>query len=113
MKIDVSEKSGVVLFTVQGEMIGGPDATQLSEKLHEFISAGKKQMVISMAGVKWMNSSGLGILIGSLNTARRAGGDLKLACLTEKPRHLLKITRLDQVFVICESEDDAIAQFVR
>ncbi len=112
MKIQLKMSNDVVVIKLQGEMVGGPDASLLSEKLHDLIAEEKLKIAVDMSDVRWMNSSGLGILIGGLNTMRNAQGDLKLFGVTEKPRHLLKITQLDKVFDICESEDKAIEKFV-
>ncbi|MBN1783179.1 STAS domain-containing protein [bacterium] len=112
MKINISEKNDVVIITLMGEMVGGPDASLLAEKLHDLIAENRKKVAVNMAEIRWMNSSGLGLLIGGLNTIRSAGGDLKLFALTEKPRHLLKITQLDKVFDICDTEEEVIEKFV-
>jgi len=112
MHFHVTEERGVVFIALDGEMVGGPDAAALAEKLHDLIADDKKKVVADMTEVRWMNSSGLGILIGGLNTIRRANGDLKLFGLTEKPRHLLKITQLDKVFDICQTRKEAIDRFV-
>lgn len=112
MDFHVTEKRGVVMIELNGEMVGGPDASALSGKLHDLIADGKTHIVADMSKVRWMNSSGLGILIGGLNTVRNANGDLKLFGLNEKPRHLMRITQLDKVFDICETKEEAIDRFI-
>jgi anti-sigma B factor antagonist len=111
MQFNLKEKKGVVVLTIEGKMIGGPDATLLSEKLHELIEKGQKRFVVNMEKVDWMNSSGLGILIGGLTAVRNHGGDFKLCCLGKKPGELLEITKLDRVFSIHAQEDEAIVDF--
>jgi anti-sigma B factor antagonist len=111
MKFELKEKNGIVIIVVEGKMVGGPDATLLSEKLHEYIEAGKNRFVVDMSKVDWMNSSGLGILIGGLSTVRSRGGSMKLLNVGKKPRELLEITKLDRIFEIYEQEDAAIASF--
>jgi anti-sigma B factor antagonist len=111
MKFDLREKSGVVIISIEGKMVGGPDATLLSEKLHEYIENGKKRFLVDMAKVDWMNSSGLGILIGGLSTVRGRGGSLKLLLVGRKPRELFEITKLDRIFEMHEEEDAAVASF--
>ena len=59
--------------------------------------------MIDLGKVKWMNSSGLGILIGSMTTLKNAGGELKLAAVTEKVQSLFMITKLVTIF---DTEDD-------
>ena len=111
MKFDIKEKEGVVIILLEGEMLGGPDATSLSEKFREFINAGKNKIIVDMQKIDWMNSSGLGILIGGLTTVRNSGGDLKLLHLNDKLQELLKITKLSRVFETFNDEDEAIGSF--
>jgi len=112
MVVSVREKQGVVVFTVQGEMVGGPDATQVSEKIRSLLEQGKRKFLIDMEKVEWMNSSGLGILIASLTTVKNHQGQLKLLHVRKKPMELLQITKLDRVFEVFEDEGEAIASFV-
>jgi anti-sigma B factor antagonist len=111
MTFTVREKNGVLILTIEGPMIGGPDATSLSEKIHEFIAGGKIRFLVDMSSVDWMNSSGLGILIGGLSTVRSRGGQLKLLHVGKKVRELLEITKLDRIFEIHDQEEAAIASF--
>lgn len=106
-----NEKGDVIILTLEGEMVGGPAATQLTNTLHDLIEQGKRRILIDMKQVRWMNSSGLGILIGAVTTVRNHGGDLKLLHVSQKPMQLLKITRLDRVFELFESEELAIGSY--
>ena len=87
-------------------MVGGPDATLLSEKFRELIAEGKNHILLDMKNVDYMNSSGLGILIAGVTTLRNSGGDLKLLNLVKKLQDLLQITKLHQIFDIYENEDE-------
>ena len=111
MVLKEKEQNGVVVLELSGKIMGGPDATLLNEKLHELIDNGKSKVVADLAKVNWMNSSGLGILIGGLTTMRNNKGDLKLANVTERIQSLLIITKLITVFETFNSVDDAIASF--
>ncbi|NQT27866.1 STAS domain-containing protein [candidate division KSB1 bacterium] len=111
MKLSQKEKEGVVILTLEGQMVGGPDATQLTETLHDLIEHDKKQILVDLKQIDWMNSSGLGILIGAITTVRNYGGELKLMNLSQKPMQLLKVTHLDRVFDIFDSEELALASF--
>lgn len=111
MKFRIRERKGVIVITLDGEMVGGPDATILTEKLHDLIDDGKNRIVVDMAKVDWMNSSGLGILIGGLTTVRNSGGELKLLHLPKKIQELLQITKLDRVFEIFEDEGKVVDSF--
>ena len=111
MHIQIDKGSEVVRISLDGEMIGGPDATRLAETFHELIENGHQKILMDMEKVSWMNSSGLGILIGGLTTLRNAGGDLKLLNLAKKIQDLLRITKLLGIFEVYANEEEAIASF--
>ncbi len=111
MKIEERKVNGVVVLELSGKIMGGPDATLLNDKLHELIESGDTQIVADLDKVNWMNSSGLGILIGGLTTMRNSGGDLKLANITDRIQSLLMITKLLTVFETFDSIDKAVASF--
>ncbi len=111
MKLTTSEIGDVMVLEPKGKIMGGPDATVLHDKLHEFIDQNKKKVVIDLAKVDWMNSTGLGILISGLTTLKNNGGELKLANVTEKIQSLLTITKLITVFESYDTVEQAAASF--
>jgi anti-sigma B factor antagonist len=111
MKIDEKTSDGIVILELSGKIMGGPDATLLNDKLHELIEAGKTNIIADLDKVNWMNSSGLGILIGGLTTMRNNGGDLKLANVTDRIQSLLMITKLLTVFETYDTIEKAIESF--
>jgi anti-sigma B factor antagonist len=106
------EQNGVVILEPKGKIMGGPDAGAVRERLHQLIDDGKKKVVVDLSGVSWMNSSGLGILIGGLTTMRNNGGDLKLSNTTEKVHNLLMVTKLISIFEAYDTVDDAVASYL-
>lgn len=112
MSFIISEVNSCAVIEFEGKVIGGPDAVRLNEKLHELISAGKTNVIIDLGKVKFMNSSGLGMLISSLTTLRKAGGDLRIANHSEKIKELLEITQLASVFKQYQSVEEAAKSFV-
>lgn len=111
MKLSTREVNEVVVLEPKGNIMGGPDATLLHEKLHEYIKQNKKKIIIDLSKVEWMNSTGLGILISGLTTLRNNQGELKLANVTDKIQSLLAITKLVTVFETFDSVDEAVASF--
>ena len=111
MSFNVSERYNCVIIELKGNVMGGPDAVNLNEKLHELIDQGKKNVVVNLSKVKFMNSSGLGMLIGGLTTLRKAGGDLRIANASDKIESLLMVTNLITVFKHFRSVDEAVASF--
>jgi anti-sigma B factor antagonist len=111
MKLTDREINEIVILEPKGKIMGGPDASLLHDKLYELIETNKKKIVIDLAGVDWMNSTGLGILISSYTTLRNHNGDLKLANVTDKIKSLLTITKLVTVFEAHDSVEAAIESF--
>jgi len=111
MKMSSREESDVVVLEPKGKIMGGPDATLMHDKLHDYIDQGKKKVIIDLAEVDWMNSTGLGILISGLTTLRNNQGDLKLANVTGKIESLLTITKLITVFETFDSVEAAVQSF--
>jgi anti-sigma B factor antagonist len=112
MRMGEREQAGVVILMPKGKIMGGPDAAAVKERLHELIDEGKKKVVVDLSGVSWMNSSGLGILIGGLTTMRNAGGDLKLAGTTDKVQNLLMVTKLITIFESYDKVEEAVASYL-
>lgn len=111
MSFKTSEVNNCAVIEFEGKVIGGPDAVSLNEKLHEFINTNKTNVIIDFGKVKFMNSSGLGMLISSLTTLRKAGGDLRIANQSEKIKELLEITQLASVFKQYSSVKEAAESF--
>ncbi|MCH2450144.1 MAG: STAS domain-containing protein [Gracilimonas sp.] len=111
MSFNTSERYNSVVIEFKGNVMGGPDAVSLNEKLHELIDAGKTNVVVDLGKVKFMNSSGLGMLIGGLTTMRKAGGDLRIANATDKIESLLIVTKLITVFKHFKSVDEAAKSY--
>jgi len=111
MNLKEKELNGIVVLELSGKVMGGPDANLLSEKLHELVDKEKTKVVADLSKVSWMNSSGLGILIGGLTTMRNNGGDLKLVNVTDRIKSLLIITKLITIFETFEKMEDALKSF--
>ena len=111
MKLKTKDVNTVTVIELKGNVMGGPDATALNDELHKLIESKKTKVVIDLHDVKFMNSSGLGMLIGSLTTMRNAGGDLKIARASDKIESLLIVTKLITVFDHHETVDKAVGAF--
>ncbi|HEX9970463.1 MAG TPA: STAS domain-containing protein [bacterium] len=111
MNLKEKELNGIVVLELSGKVMGGPDANLLSEKLHELVDKEKTKVIADLSKVSWMNSSGLGILIGGLTTMRNNGGDLKLVNVTDRIKSLLIITKLITIFDAFENMEDALKSF--
>jgi anti-sigma B factor antagonist len=111
MKVKEKIEGDVAILSLSGNMMGGPETSTVHEKVKSLIADGLKKIVIDLKGVKWMNSSGLGILMACMTSLKDANGNLKLASITEKVESLLIITQLMRIFDTYESADRATASF--
>ena len=111
MKFTSSQRSSLTVIAVQGNLMGGPDATTLNSQLHTLVDAGARQVVLDLSQVEFINSSGLSLLIGGATIMKNAGGALKLAGASQKITTLLKITKLGGVFESYPSVEAAAKSF--
>jgi len=111
MNSQVLERDDVVIISLSGKIMGGPEAGEINELINNLIDKNKKKIVIDLENVGWMNSSGLGILIGAVTTLKNNGGKLIIVNVSDRIANLLKITKLSGVFDIEQSVDAAIEQF--
>jgi anti-sigma B factor antagonist len=110
MKFEDSLNDNVVLFELSGKIMGGDETTMFHGRIHEYMTQGKKNIIIDLAKVDWMNSVGLGMLISALTTVRNGGGRLVLSRI-DKIEQILVITRLISVFEHYDSSEKALASF--
>lgn len=111
MNYNIDERYGAVVISLKGNVMGGPDGAKLHETLHELKEQGKKHVVVDLSRTKFMNSSGLGMLISGLTTMRNGGGDLRLANVADRIQSLLVVTKLITVFKSYDSIEDAVTSF--
>jgi len=111
MNYNVDERYNSVVITLKGNVMGGPDGSKLHDTLHDLKEKNKANVVVDLSKVKFMNSSGLGMLISGMTTMRNAGGDLRLANVADRIQSLLVITKLITVFKHFDSVDKAVASY--
>lgn len=111
MNFNVEERYNAVVITLKGNVMGGPDGAKLHDTLHQLKEQGKKNIVVDLSKTKFMNSSGLGMLISGMTTMRNAGGDLRLANVADRIQSLLVITKLITVFKHYDSVEEAVASY--
>jgi len=111
MKVKTIEKYGAVVIELKGNVMGGPEAQEFSDTLHKLINDEKKNVIVDLAETKFMNSSGLGMLISGYTTMKNGGGSMKLANATEKIESLLVITKLITVFEHYTTVEDAVNSY--
>jgi anti-sigma B factor antagonist len=111
MKYTIKEEKGLVILALTGNIMGGPEATEINDLINRFIDEKKIKIVIDLKNVQLMNSSGLGILIGAVTLLKNNKGGLRLVQVPDKVLALLKTTKLNSVFQICSTVEEAELSF--
>ena len=111
MQITSDTRDGVTVLSLDGDALGGPDGSALHDAMHAERGDGPLRAVVDLSGVRHMNSSGLGMLIGALTTARNTGGDLRIANVGARVKALLDVTQLSGVFQSFETAEAAVDSF--
>jgi anti-sigma B factor antagonist len=102
---------GVTIIDLHGKITLGENTGILRDELRSLLSQGKKQIVLNMAEVSYVDSAGLGELVGAYTTATNQGGAVKLLNMQSKMRDLMAITKLHTIFPSFEDEKLAVSSF--
>jgi anti-sigma B factor antagonist len=111
MQIKEKMHGDIAVISLKGKLMGGPETLAIHEKVKELTGKKINKVVIDLGSVKWMNSSGLGALMGAMTTLRNAGGELKLTNVTEKVQSLFMITKLITIFETFDEVEQAVSSF--
>ena len=112
-ELDVKERQAgdVTILDLSGDVRIGEGAVALRDSIRNLSDQGKKKLLLNLAGVKYMDSTGVGELIANYTTVTRQGGQLKLLSLTDRIQNLLVITKLLTVFDSYDNEAEALKSF--
>ncbi len=111
LRISSRQKDGVTILDLSGRIVLGEDSSSLREKLKELAVRGEKKVLLNLADVSYIDSSGLGTLASGHITLANQQGQLKLLKITKKIRDVLKITNLLTVFEVFDDEAAALDSF--
>jgi anti-sigma B factor antagonist len=111
LKITSREVTRVTILDITGRIILGDEIGHLRTAVRDLVREGKKKVILNLAGVDFIDSSGVGELVGCFTTVRNAGGELKLLNLTQKVQDVLHVTKLYTVFDIRDDEFNAVKSF--
>jgi anti-sigma B factor antagonist len=111
MKIDERSVGDVKVLDIAGQIKFTQGDEMLKDKIHSVVHQGSKKILVNLGAVDYVDSAGLGELVGAYTTVTRAGGKLKLLNVTKKMRDLLAITKLLTVFETFDNEQEAVKSF--
>jgi anti-sigma B factor antagonist len=110
MSFDVKKQDDVTVIDVEGQLIVG-NRQELKQKVLEELESGGRKFLIDFSSTGYIDSSGLGVLVSLSKKIREQGGELRLANLNDDLRTLFELTKLDTLFHIASSRDEALASF--
>jgi anti-sigma B factor antagonist len=111
LKINIRETTNVVILDLSGRLSLGEPLTELREFIRESLAGDRKNILLNLADVSYIDSSGLGQLIGSYASITNKGGQMKLLNLQKRVNDLLQVTKLLTVFETYTNEQAALRSF--
>lgn len=111
MKVAIRQRDGVTVLDLKGKITIGSGDLDMRNAIHQAVEGGAKNILVNLAEVTTIDSSGVGELVSSYMTVTNRGAKLKLTQLPPKVQDVLFITQLSTVFDVYETEDDAIRAF--
>jgi len=110
LKLSTRAQEGVTILDCHGRVVFGEESMLLRDSVKKLLGD-SKNLVINLGGVNYIDSGGLGTLVGLFTSARSSGGHIKLACLTHRVGELLAVTKLVTVFEVFDNVEDAARSF--
>lgn len=110
MNFQVRKESDVVTIDVEGQLIVG-NRQELKQKVLQELEGGARKFLIDFSQTGYIDSSGLGVLVSLSKKIREQGGELRLASLNDDLRTLFELTKLDTLFHISNSREEALSSF--
>lgn len=111
MKFSTKEVYNAKVIEIKGKLRGGPDAQTFHDILDDLIAQNKKNVIIDLSNVGFVDSAGLGILVRGYTTLKNAEGEMKLAAISSKVEGVLAITKLNSVFKQYPTVEEAAKSF--
>jgi anti-sigma B factor antagonist len=105
------EVGDVTVLHLQGQITFGAATQKLRSIIHDTLEAGKKKILLNMAEVYYIDSSGLGELVAACTSASNQGGKLKVMKLTKRVQDLVQLTRVHRVVEVFDDEESAVRSF--
>ena len=110
MSFAIKKDGDIVLVDVEGQLIVG-NRQELKQKVLDELERGEKKFLIDFSQTGYIDSSGLGVLVSLSKKIREQGGELRLAGLNEDLQTLFELTKLDTLFAITKTAEEALAAF--
>jgi anti-sigma B factor antagonist len=111
MTTNSRQVGSITIVNIGGQIVLGKESAALRDLVRDLLSKGHKQILFNLGDVSYIDSTGLGILVGAFTSVKNQNGELKLLNLTNKVRDVMQITKLYTVFDILKYEEEGIKSF--
>lgn len=111
LELSCRKVGDVAVVDLTGRITLGEEASKFREAIRVLVARGERKLLLNLAQVSYLDSSGLGELVSAYTTLRSQGGELKLLHLGRRIRDILQITKLCTVFEVYEDEAEAVRSF--
>jgi anti-anti-sigma factor len=111
LSIKVRQVKDVAVLDLEGRLIMGDPVEKLDTQIQTLVQGGAKRLAMNLAGLVYVDSSGIACMIDAVSGARNAGAECKFYAVTSRVLQLVRIARLQSAFVILADEDSALSSF--
>jgi anti-sigma B factor antagonist len=111
VKLTTRQVGDVTVVDAAGRITLGEGASMFRDKIRDLVSGGNKKLLLNLAEISYIDSSGIGELVSGFTTVTNQGGSVKLLNLTKRVQDLLQITKLYTVFEVFDDETKAVRSF--
>jgi anti-sigma B factor antagonist len=111
MKFSMEKKNDVVVIELQASLEGGPDTFELKDEIKARLGEGSRKFVLDMENAGFVNSTGIGVVVGAYSSIKQAGGDLKISGVSDRARRAFVVTGVWSLFDVHDSKKEALQAF--
>ena len=102
--------NGILYLTLTGDLIGSPDTDQLLHSVNEHLGEAVTNCAVDLSGIRYINSTGIGVLVSLLTKFRSRGGEMVLINPADHPKKMLALTKLNNIFTVAADQAAARQQ---
>ena len=111
MNINVRTQGDITILDLEGNLVLGPPVSTFRDQLQDLLEAGQKKIVINLLHVPFVDSSGIGAMVGAHTSFESAGGQCKFSGPQPRVMQALKMTHMEEIFDLHEKESAAVESF--
>ncbi len=111
MNINLRTQGEITIMDLEGNLVLGPPVSTFRDQLQDLMEAGKKKIIINLKSVSFVDSSGIGAMVGAHTSMESAGGQCKFSGAQPRVLQALKMTHMEEIFDLHEKEAQALESF--